>query len=213
MEKGTNKNKIICQMHQCTFFANGCTEENTRKQCKAKHDKSICAIAQQGCKTCINYTCPLRALLQSNKGPGYIANNNKKPIAIAYIDGSYNPLNKTYGYGVSLTINGQNTTYSGKGNNENTAKIRNIAGEILGACRAVNEAKHHGAEEITIYYDYTGIENWVTGKWNTKNDYTKKYKKHMLECGLKLNFKKVKAHSGDIENEKVDKLAKIAVGL
>ena len=35
----------------------------------------------------------------------------------------------------------------------------------------------------------------------------------MLECGLTLNFKKVKAHSGDIENEKVDKLAKIAVGL
>ena len=67
--------------------------------------------------------------------------------------------------------------------------------------------------EITLFYDYQGIESWVTGKWKTNLDYTKNYKEFAdkVSTRVKVNFVKVKAHTGVELNERVDKLAKEAI--
>ena len=74
---------------------------------------------------------------------------------------------------------------------------------------AVNEK----LEEVTIFYDYQGIESWATGEWKTNLDYTKEYKNfaEKVATRVKVNFVKVKAHTGVELNERVDELAKQAI--
>lgn len=132
--------------------------------------------------------------------------------ATAYVDGSYNAKTNTYGYGVVLMYKKDKFTFNGSGNNKDTAKIRNVAGELLGAMSAIKKAKDIGAKEVIICHDYEGISKWVTGEWGAKNKYTKGYRNYVKNCGIKIRFQKIKAHSGEQFNELADKLAKKAVG-
>ena len=43
--------------------------------------------------------------------------------------------------------------------------MRNVSGEILGAMAAVERAIELKLPEVTIYYDYMGIEMWAEGAW------------------------------------------------
>ena len=133
--------------------------------------------------------------------------------ATAYVDGSFNSNTNTYGYGLVMMVGLDTYEYYGSNNNPEVAKIRNVAGELLGAMTSVQKAKKYGCKSLIICYDYEGIEKWVTGAWKTNNEFTSKYKSFMQGCGLNLRFKKVKAHSGECYNEQADKLAKKAVGV
>lgn len=135
---------------------------------------------------------------------------------IAYVDGSYNIKSKEYGFGCVL-IEDQKVIKElyGKGNDENYASMRNVAGEILGSVCAMEYAKNNGYDGVCIYYDYEGIEKWANGLWKANKigtiEYSKKVKKYRES--LKIAFVKVLAHSGDFYNERADQLAKKAVGI
>ena len=136
-----------------------------------------------------------------------------KDTAIAYVDGSFNPKTKVYGYGV-IFVNDK-STYQGCGDKDEVVEMRNVAGEILGSSRAIVEAIKKGYKRIIIYYDYAGIEKWANGEWKTNKSGTKKYKEFVEEKRklIDVQFEKVKAHSGVEFNEVVDKLAKEACGV
>lgn len=74
---------------------------------------------------------------------------------------------------------------------------------------------YHSMEEITIRYDYEGIQKWADGEWRANKALTRDYAREIdyYRDTLKINFEKVKAHSGDIWNEAADRLAKSACGL
>ncbi len=136
---------------------------------------------------------------------------------IAYVDGSYNVATSIYGYGCVLLLPEDEEAYeklSGSGSDPMVAKLRNVAGEMLGAMNAVKYAAQKGYKELIIYYDYMGIEMWATGGWKCKNDYTKGYRDYMekMKAHVTVSFVKVEAHTGDRFNELADKLAKEAVG-
>lgn len=134
----------------------------------------------------------------------------------AFVDGSYNLKTKTYGYGGFLQIDEKTRiTLQGKGTDEQKASMRNVAGEIDGAMAAVKTALEHELTNITILYDYQGIESWVTGHWQAKNDFTQQYRDFMrtLMQQIHVTFVKVKGHSGIPGNELADQLAKEAVGV
>lgn len=135
----------------------------------------------------------------------------------AYIDGSFNPETRVYGCGGYLIDqHGKKHIIQAKGTDPQMAKMRNVAGEILGAMTAVTMAKRLLMQELTIYHDYIGIEKWVTGEWKANKPATKQYwswMKRAQNIGLKLYFKHVKGHSGDAGNDEADQLAKLAVGL
>ena len=83
----------------------------------------------------------------------------------AFVDGSYNVATCTYGYGGFLIADGQKYILSGSGNDPEMASMRNVAGEVLGSQAAMEKAIELGLEELTIYYDYAGIEMWALGGW------------------------------------------------
>ncbi len=156
---------------------------------------------------------------------------------IAYVDGSYNPSINKYAFGCIIVREREGeeseketldtfeafleeeescevvTTLKGSGSNPEVAKIRNVAGEMLGAMNAVRWARKQGYDALDIYYDYAGIEMWATGKWKAKNEYTQSYAEYMKKsmAEIDIQFKKVEAHTGNKYNEQADKLAKSAL--
>ena len=130
---------------------------------------------------------------------------------VIYVDGSYNMNKNLGGYGLVITKDNKSIYEEQKTLKDAGLSMRNVYGEIVGACRAVELAYKCNVNSITIAYDYEGIEKWATGKWKRKNEYTKKYYEYMqkMKKEIKINFLKVKAHSNNEFNEKADELAKI----
>ena len=131
----------------------------------------------------------------------------------AYIDGSYDRINGIYGSGVVIVDGDQHYEYKYAGNKGEYAELHNVAGELEAAKFVMWYAVDKKISEITLFYDYQGIESWATGKWKTNLDYTKNYKEFAdkVSTKVKVNFVKVKAHTGVELNERVDKLAKEAI--
>lgn len=133
----------------------------------------------------------------------------------AYVDGSYNVATKEYSYGAVIFAGDKKECFSEKFNDPELATMRNVAGELEGSMKAMRYAVEAGAKELDIFYDYEGIEKWCTGAWKTNKDGTKAYKAfyEKIRQKVKVNFHKVKGHSGDRYNDEADVLAKTALGI
>ena len=133
----------------------------------------------------------------------------------AFVDGSFNENNGLYGYGGFLDVHGRRYPIMGSGNDPELSAMRNVAGEIRGSMAAVLKAEELGIRELTILYDYMGIEQWATGGWKTNNPATQAYKEFMSPDNRKVDirFEKVAAHTGIEGNEMADVMAKSSVGI
>ena len=133
-----------------------------------------------------------------------------------YTDGSYNQVKMTWGYGVYMFEEGnEENNFIFQGHGQRNFQHWNVTGECYGAICGVQEAIRMGFSKIYILYDYEGIEKWATYEWEAKTEFTQAYTKRMYALGtqIKIEFQKVKAHSGETYNEIVDGLAKQAAGL
>ena len=76
-------------------------------------------------------------------------------------------------------------------------------------------AVENGIERIVIYHDYEGIAKWCNGAWRANKEGTKAYRAYydQVKDKLKIQFIKVKGHSGDKYNDMADRLAKKALNL
>lgn len=136
--------------------------------------------------------------------------------AKAYVDGSYNASTRVYGAGAVLFL-GEGTEpifLSQPGNHPAYVGSRNVAGEVMAATLVIEACKAvPSLEELTLYYDYAGIECWAKGSWRANTTLSREYKEAVKILPFRLSFRKVKAHTGDEFNEKADRLAKEACGL
>lgn len=149
------------------------------------------------------------AIANANNSPADFVTDN---TAIAYVDGSYNISTCEYGYGVVFFYNGEEIHLKKGFSKDDLAAMRNVAGEIKGSEAAISYAVSKHISSIKIYHDYEGISKWCTGEWKANKEGTIAYrdfynnaKKH-----LKIEFVKVKGHSGDTYNDIADRLAKEA---
>ena len=133
----------------------------------------------------------------------------------AWVDGSFDAGTGVYSYAVVIWCDGKETLLAKRIENAEMAAMRNVAGEITGAVRAMKVALAAGVEELVIYHDYEGIEKWCTGAWRTNREGTRAYKAFYDRiCDrLKIRFVKIKSHTGDPNNERADRLAKGVLGL
>ena len=150
----------------------------------------------------------------------YIGDGNEVKIdntngVIAYVDGSYNIATKEFSYGMVILRDSREYTFNKKFDDKDLASMRNVAGEIKGAQAAMAYAVEEGLKEITIYYDYAGIAFWCLGDWKANKEGTIAYKEYYdsIKELVKVNFVKVKGHSGDKYNDMADALAKEALGI
>ena len=131
----------------------------------------------------------------------------------AYIDGSFDRINGIYGSGVVIVDGDKKHEYKHAGNREDYAQLHNVAGELEAAKFVMWYAVDKKIKEITLFYDYQGIEAWAVGDWKANLPYTQDYVKfyNKVKTAVKVNFVKVKAHTGIELNEVVDRLAKEAI--
>jgi len=129
-----------------------------------------------------------------------------------WVDGSCFPQGDgslRIGWGLLVKQDGQEV-YRAKGNDipPEAHRHRNVAGEILGILKSLEWCQARGITEVTLYFDYQGLESWATGAWRAKLPFTQLYAKTVNASHINIHWIKVKAHSGNPENEIVDQLAK-----
>ena len=133
----------------------------------------------------------------------------------AYVDGSFSD-GKTFGCGCIILKDGEIIAEISKAyEDEELATMRNVAGEIKASELAMQYALDNGYTSLSIYHDYQGIASWCLGEWKTNKAGTVAYKQFYdgIKDKIRVNFIKVKGHSGNEYNEIADKLAKKALGI
>lgn len=136
--------------------------------------------------------------------------------AIAYVDGSYHSGTREFSCGVVIFYEQKEYHLAEKYSDQTLAEMRNVAGEIKGAEKAMAFCQAHGITSLTIFHDYEGVARWPTGEWQAKKEGTQAYRKfyqQMVSEGMMIYFQKVKGHSGDRYNDLADRLAKEALGI
>lgn len=144
-------------------------------------------------------------------------NSNKinEDEIIAYVDGSYNINTEAFGYGVILIDGDKEIIFKESKYDKELSNQRNVAGEVYGSMKAIEEAIKLNKKKIYLHFDYMGIKEWAEGNWKTNIELTKDYKKFIdqKKNEIEIVFIKVKAHSNDKYNDIADRLAKEAVGI
>lgn len=141
--------------------------------------------------------------------------NCKTKYAI-YVDGSFNPATKHYGSGlVVVDVENDKVIKEVAFGDKDEAGMRNVVGECMASITALRLANKNNIKEISMFFDYQGIESWANGEWKTKNHFTKWYAKKYKELtkDLTVHFFKVKGHIGDKYNEMADVLSKKGCGV
>ena len=143
--------------------------------------------------------------------------NYPKDCLHVYVDGSYNAYDERYSYGlVAVTDNVVEYIESGSGKNDLDRNIRQIAGELKGALRAVEYAVEKRQKKMVLFHDYEGIAHHATGAWDRKESSSMEYYEKMqtlMKSGIEVIFVKVDSHTGDFFNELVDEKCKECLGI
>lgn len=125
-----------------------------------------------------------------------------------YVDGSY--IDDALGYGVVVLKDGKTVTELYGPVMDNTLQgMRQVGGELQAVYESLSWCQANGVQEVSIFYDYVGIEKWATGGWNAKKPATRAYAKSLQDCPVTVHWHKVESHSGDRWNDHADQLAKL----
>jgi viroplasmin and RNaseH domain-containing protein len=127
------------------------------------------------------------------------------------VDGSH--INGATGYGAVILKDGEVIEeLSGAVTDSSLAETRQVAGELRAVEEALSWCKRNGVNEVSIFYDYDGIEKWATGAWKTNQALTQGYARAVGSSPIRIRWRKVTSHTGDRWNDRADLLAKRGAG-
>lgn len=143
--------------------------------------------------------------------------NDSKPIKEdlvdgyinAFVDGSYDVSTGRYSGAAVILLGDNDIVELSKACKNDSSKLRNVAGELLGAELAIEYCKEHGISKLAIHHDYEGVGAWADNAWKAKLPETKAYRNYVFDSKemLDIKFIKVKGHSGNEYNNRADYLA------
>lgn len=149
--------------------------------------------------------------------------NDSKPIKEelvggyinAYVDGSYDVSTGRYSGATVILLGDNDIVELSKACKDDSSKLRNVAGELLGAELAIEYCKEHGISKLAIHHDYEGIGAWADNAWKANLPATKAYRNYVFDSRqvVDIKFVKVKGHSGNEYNDRADYLAGKALEL
>lgn len=127
------------------------------------------------------------------------------------VDGSFRK--GTASYGVVIRKDGSiKKEISGILGSADVHGSNQVAGEIRAVTEAIDWCRENDIKEVTIYYDYKGLEKWAKGLWKTKKIISKEYADFMKIDDIKIHWIKIESHTGKKWNEYADRLADKAIG-
>ena len=136
----------------------------------------------------------------------------------AYVDGSFDSSSGRFSCGVVIVETDaegrtETTELNAAFDDEEAARQRNVAGEIMGSKLAIDHCIANGVKAVEIYHDYEGIGAWADRRWKANNTLTQGYRDYVADArkNMDIRFVKVKAHAGNKYNELADKLARKAL--
>lgn len=138
-----------------------------------------------------------------------------KDLMHIYVDGSYSIQNCEYSYGL-VAVKDDVILHVDYGKDKEKDTIRQIAGELEAAIKAVEYALERNEKKIVLFHDYEGIFHHATGSWSRNDDLSKKYYEKINELfkkGIEVIFVHVKSHENDLLNELVDEKCKEVLGI
>lgn len=127
----------------------------------------------------------------------------------AFVDGSYDVSTGRYSGAAVILLGDNDIVELSKACKDDSSKLRNVAGELLGAELAIEYCKEHGISKLAIHHDYKGVGAWADDAWKAKLPETKAYRNYVFDSRevLDIKFIKVKGHSGNEYNNRADYLA------
>ncbi len=136
------------------------------------------------------------------------------PNIYGFIDGAYNEDNDSYGFGGYVMVDGEKYEISGSGDDADLVSMKDVAGELIGTKKILDFATEHHLREITILYDYKGVDCWATGKWKRNLPGTVEYYEYCQNKMLSVNviFRKILDIKQIEGNEEAKSLANLACG-
>lgn len=133
----------------------------------------------------------------------------------AYVDGSYDSSTGHYSGAAVILLGDNDIVELSRACKDDSSKLRNVAGELLGAELAIEYCKQHRISKLAIHHDYEGIGAWADDVWKAKLPETKAYRNYVFDSRevLDIKFIKVKGHSGNEYNDRADYLASKALSV
>lgn len=134
----------------------------------------------------------------------------KASWGIAYVDGSFNEQHKIGGYGVVLICKGIKRQYNGVPDFLPEGSISSIACELAAVYVAINAACRAKLKKVIVKYDCVAIVDALNCSDKHRSELFIWYRKAIKRAKkkIKIKFSKVKAHSGNENNNKADALAR-----
>ena len=127
----------------------------------------------------------------------------------AYVDGSHT--DRKTGYGVVL-IRKEKVEQEWFGSvPKEFSHSRQVGGELFAVIQVVEWCQRENIPEITVFFDYLGIQKWATGEWRANLPLTRNYADFIRNSSIHIYWRKVKSHSGNQWNQRADELAKKAI--
>lgn len=132
---------------------------------------------------------------------------------IAFVDGSYEKISKTYGSGIAVLDLENDCVEEYKEAGIDKWDQWNIVGEVEASKYAIKLAKEKGIKKLCIYHDLKNLSLWASGSWQAKNEYTQDYVRYVEDYSkdVDITFIKVKGHSSNKYNDIADRLARQAI--
>lgn len=126
---------------------------------------------------------------------------------VLYTDGSYLSFGVS-GYAAVFVQNGEAVAVL-YGPCSKPDSIHNVGSEIEAAERGIAVAMEKGFRSIKVCHDYEGIGAWADRDWQTKKETTIEYREFVdaARKKVKIDFQKVRGHSGDKFNDMADEYA------